>query len=501
MQLSPRWGRCWRSIHQQKIVVKLDVKALCKIFRAWIKLYNLESSKTQERDVKMFLDKDLVGQQEDVELFNNIGHLDNLEGRLTVWLTINQTPRVHWEFEAARGEYNFDSLSFDPPQKLTSWDGSDPQLVVGKPTFTFRGGQRRQSRGYAERALYGDINADAHYFDFYLPNTDFLREATGSDLEAITKALKCESFVVEISNDWSVELSTNQDALNWLKPEVQNRGSMITLKVRLFQTKQPSTKIQDLSNMPLSDASKTLSDLCLMISYINGGYVKPIYAIVKKFVNLETDQIVIEDVASLAEAPLIVPQEELGQGFIRCFGMKDLLDFVQCFPAFQRMLQTPHWKGTWIVLLEWYFQAIPRPSGRRRNVLLPVVANALGTLLENLVRIILVEEGTLSNTQFNRKGYYLKHRIKDLLSRLRIVGDDSVVDHFVAIRNNSTHAKSTALSLTDMQQWEVVQKAVQWVDEVVLWRLGYGGQYRKRSLYSTQGIQPRYDLSRRDPNW
>lgn len=89
----------------------------------------------------MFLDKDLVGRQENVELFNNIGHLDNLEGRLTILLSINPTPGIHWEFEAARGEYNYDSLSFDPqPQKLTSWDGSDPQLVVKEPKFTFRGG-------------------------------------------------------------------------------------------------------------------------------------------------------------------------------------------------------------------------------------------------------------------------------------------------------------------------------------------------------------------------
>ena len=224
-----------------------------------------------------------------------------------------------------------------------------------------------------------------------------MRKATDSDLAAITKALKCESFVVEISNDWSVEFSTNQDALDWLKPEAQNRGSMITLKVRLFQTKQPSTKIQDLLSISLSGASKILSDLCLMLSYVNGGYIKPIYTIAKKFVNLETDRIVIEDVVSLAEAPLIVPQEELGEGCIRY--IKDLLDFVQCFPAFQRMLQTPHWSEKWIVLLEWYFQAIPRASGRRRNVLLPVVANALGTLLENLARIILVEEGTFSNNQ------------------------------------------------------------------------------------------------------
>ncbi|MEH2055300.1 MAG: hypothetical protein V7K97_03795 [Nostoc sp.] len=231
----------------------------------------------------MFLDKDLIGQQKDVELFNNIGNLDDIEGRLTVWLTINPTPRLHWEFEAARGEYNFDCLSFSPPNKLNSWDASDPLLVVEKPTFTFRGGRRRQSRGYAEQVVYGDIKSNAHYFDFYLPNTDFLREATGSNLVAITKALKCESFKVEIGSDWSVEFSTNQEALDWLKPEVQNRGSMITLKIRLFQTKQPSTEIHDLLNISLSDSSKMLSYLCLMLSYINGGYIKPVYAIAKKF--------------------------------------------------------------------------------------------------------------------------------------------------------------------------------------------------------------------------
>jgi hypothetical protein len=52
----------------------------------------------------MFLDEDLVGRQEDIELFNNIGCLDTFEGRLTVWLSINQTPRVRWEFEGARGD-------------------------------------------------------------------------------------------------------------------------------------------------------------------------------------------------------------------------------------------------------------------------------------------------------------------------------------------------------------------------------------------------------------
>ena len=199
-------------------------------------------------EVKMFLDEDLVGRQEDIELFNNIGCLDAFEGRLTVWLTINQTPRIRCEFDVARGDYTFDALSLDtPPNKLTSWDGCKPQLVVENPTFTFRGGHRRQSIGYAKQVLYGDVGANAHYFEFYIPNTDFIREATGDNLEAITEALRNESFKVEIGNDWSVEIFTTQEVLNWLKPETQNRGSMITLKLGLFQTQQAVTNVQDLA--------------------------------------------------------------------------------------------------------------------------------------------------------------------------------------------------------------------------------------------------------------
>jgi hypothetical protein len=56
------------------------------------------------------------------------------------------------------------------------------------------------------------------------------------------------------------------------------------------------------------------------------------------------------------------------------------------------MLQTPHWREKWLMILEWYFQAIPKLSDRRRNALLPVVANALGTLLENIAKLILVDE-------------------------------------------------------------------------------------------------------------
>lgn len=463
----------------------------------------------------MFLPGNLIGQQRDIELFNNIGILDNLEGRLTVWLAVNPTPKLHWEFEAARGEYNLNSISLDsPPKQLTSWDGSNPKLTIEEPTFTFRGGHRRQSRGYAEQVVYGDINANAHYFECYLPNTDFLRKATGGNLEKITTALKSESFQAELGNGWSVELFTTQEALDWLQPKSQNRGSMITLKLRLSQTKQADSKIQDLLTISLMDAYKMLSELCLMLSFINGGYVKPIYVIGKKFTKNESNKINIENVAAIAEAPLIVPQEDIGEGFIRDFGINDLLDFFQCFRTFQKMLQTAHWHEKWIVLLEWYFQAIPWEFGRRRNVLAPVRANALGTLLENLARIILVYdepdpiqrkvlEGNFNNRKSAKsKGYngLGDYRIETLLQRIGIFSKRMYVQQFIRIRNNATHAEIKPTNLTDIQELEAVQKAVQWVDEVILWRLGYIRNYRDRSFKSTQGIQ-RYDLSLRDSHW
>jgi len=465
----------------------------------------------------MFLNSDLIGQQEDIELFNNIGCLDNskghLDGRLTVWLAINHIPRIKYEFETARKvevENNFyQDILFEPQEQLSSWEGSNPQLIIENPESTFRGGDRYQSRGYAKQVLYGDIKADAHYFEFYLPNTDFIRNAVGHDLKTTEKALKIKVFEAEIGNDWSIRIDTTQEALDWLNPQEQHKGSMITLKVCLFQTKHADMAIQDLKFKSLADAQKIVSDLCLMLSYINGGYVEPIYGIAKKLKEVDGRRIP-ENIAALAQGgSLIAPQEELGQGCIRNWGMEDLLNFIRCFPSFERMLKTPHWRKKWIVILEWYFQSIIRVSGRRRNNLPPVSANALGALLENLAKIILVDEGLIDEEQNSTKKKEKKYeelctkcRYKKLLNQIGILGEDIKVHDFVRIRNNSTHAINKPLPLDEKEQWEIILTAVQWVDEVILWRIGYEGKYIERTIEKFNNpIAPRYDLSRRNPIW
>jgi hypothetical protein len=469
-------------------------------------------------------DKDLIAQQQDIELFNNIGYLDNFEGRLTVWLTINPTPRIRWEFEVARGDYRF----IEKPIRLVSWEDTSPSLVVSDPKAHSSVGCRSQMSGYAEKVIYGNIDTPAHYFNFYLPNTDFIRQATGGDFQDFIKIFN-KPLKANLGNGWTVELFTNEHALKWLDPKQVNKGSMITLKIQLFDTDKDSIdKIQNLRDKSILDAEKTFHDLCLMLSYINGGYVQPIYLTANKLGMNERHQS-----SSLAISQLISPIEEVGKSFLINYGIEDLLNFIKCFSNFQKMLQLPHWQEKWILILEWYFQAIPRISERRRNPLLPVVVNALGTLLENLALIILVDDELNRNKQaikaeqfagknlkktkglgLEEYGFNLedesnkdkhkslaKYRLRLVLKRIGINNEEDNINNFVRIRNNATHAKHDDLNLDIMKQHEVVWTATQWVDEIILWRLGYNGQYKQRSLKIDKPINPRYDLSLRDSDW
>ncbi|WP_353929409.1 hypothetical protein WJM97_13920 [Okeanomitos corallinicola TIOX110] len=473
----------------------------------------------------IFLDDEdnLIAQQQDIELFNNIGYLDDFEGRLTVWLTINPTPRIRWEFEVARGDYRF----IEKPKRLVSWEDTSPSLVVFAPKAHSSVGCRSQMSGYAEKVIYGNIDTLAHYFNFYLPNTDFIRQATGGNFQDFINNFN-QPLKANLGNGWTVELFTNEHALKWLDPRQVNQGSMITLKIQLFDTdKDNIDKIQNLRVKSILDASKIFYELCLMLSYINGGYVQPIYLTANKAGLNERHQR-----SSLAISQLISPIEEVGKSFLRNYGIEDLLNFINCFSNFQKMRQLPHWQEKWILILEWYFQAIPRISERRRNPLLPVVVNALGTLLENLARIILVDDELdqvkrdIKEKQFERDKKYLKkikdlglekygfnlenewkedglarYRLRLLLKRIGINNEEDNIKNFVRIRNNATHAKNDDLNLDIMKQHEVVWTATQWVDEIILWRLGYNGQYKQRSLKTDKPINPRYDLSLRDCDW
>ena len=79
-----------------------------------------------------------------------------------------------------------------------------------------------------------------------------------------------------------------------------------------------------------------------------------------------------------------------------------------------------------------------------------------------------------------------------------LVEEEALIKDFINIRNNATHSIIRDVVMVNRRN-EVIQRATQWVDEVLLWRIGYSSNYLDRS--DGYGIQPRYDISKRNPDW
>jgi hypothetical protein len=177
----------------------------------------------------------------------------------------------------------------------------------------------------------------------------------------------------------------------------------------------------------------------------------------------------------------------------------DLEAYIRCFSTFDRMGSAAPWKEAFDLILTWYFQAIQPQNTQSRGKPLPIVANAVGAALERLGVTILEKELKIRGLSNSTE------RTKRLLEQIGITknrGYDDVdyVKTFVGIRNDATHPRA-ATSLSDYQINRVLHRAIQWVEEALLWRLGYNGKYRDRTKNHYASIEPRYDLGTRDSRW
>ena len=443
---------------------------------------------------------------------------------------VNPEPRLNWGFNPT----NKDQIDFDvigqPPQSLTftsdTLNNQKDILTIEKPLpINFGDGMYS---GYAEKILFGDHKIDANCFDFFTTNTDFLRviyggsiEFTPRDIEFVNRCVNENSepnrLSVSLNNDWIVEFETSPEALNWMIPKQANRGSIISLRMRLLKTHSNylnSPEIANLENANFSEAITIAFDLCRMLSYANGGFIYPVYSIARK---IDDCQDII--LAAIAEARILSPIEEIGQGFIPNCQVNTLIDFLSCFPNFQKLMENSHWHSKWD-LIEWYFQSIMRLGGRRRNQLIAIPVNSVGALLENLAYLVLVDdephnssmesewtpesEWTAKKSQRKQLGYggydgSTDYHIDRLLKKIGISNEKNLVQQFVHLRNNSTHAENKPTGLSEREEWDLLQLSVQWVDEVILWRLEYTCRYGKsgyieRKLESDEGIAPRFQV-------
>jgi hypothetical protein len=72
------------------------------------------------------------------------------------------------------------------------------------------------------------------------------------------------------------------------------------------------------------------------------------------------------------------------------------------------------------------------------------------------------------------------------LNRIGLTEDNNpdVVQSFVDIRNNAVHPIVSNIDLDERKK--TIVKAIQWIDEIILWRIGYSGQYSTSGSYEVQ---------------
>ena len=101
-------------------------------------------------------------------------------------------------------------------------------------------------------------------------------------------------------------------------------------------------------------------------------------------------------------------------------------------------------------------------------------------------------------------GEYLSQvgiRLSCLLERVGLTQDQDAdaIQSFLDVRNDSVHPRVSSMTID--QRSQLIGKAIQWVDEILLWRIGYNGQYLDRSQSWIKSISPRYELKLRDSGW
>jgi hypothetical protein len=473
--------------------------------------------------------KDLI-LKEQVRLYNNLTQTDSCFGRLSVDLEVFPIPRITWELEVlGESQCNFSKkLGAHEPIKplLGHWFTIEKPFLTGLANDSI--GPRTIFKGNTAQAYFGDRDHLAHTFAFYLPNGRFqainvvgqkqITQRIEEGKEREDKGSGIIGWAVEalLDDKWKLRLEIRRKALDWLVTKNRNIGSFITTFGTLSSIKPCTESNITRTSMTLSDGIKKFKTLRYLFSYANGGYSGPLF-VVAYHSNLKRT----ETVAAGAFGYPVTPLEQLSTSWIAIDS--DLSAYLQCFSTLHRMLSSPPWNEAFNLILAWYFQA----TNLSRQW--PIIANAIGTALERLSYTILVlEEQNIMNRDkyellFDTKSqektkkewklgkkYGGEHisvtgkRLKLLLERIGLTknrghNDTEDVKAFLDVRNEATHPKPGAMNCEEIDR--LLHQAAQWIDEVILWRLGYNGKYLDRRVGCVVSIDPRYDLTTRAPNW
>jgi hypothetical protein len=455
----------------------------------------------------MFKDSEVILNKK-LPLYDNLAVMDEHEGRLRAELQVDPYPVLRWNFESlGRGWRVSDKGMF-----RGSISGYQFFLEDGLASLSRVFGSLDRTHGYtyagsASRAWIGSRGIVPEHITFYIPNARcFVLASEGSlnsdtyqvvyrpdqkpELNKLlpTKSSVGESWEIQVTDDLWIELGLAEEARVWLNPNNKNHGTYLTLRGSLHRNRNLKSRRRSRSEFTsIDEPLQYLERLCWMLSFANGGYLGPLLVKAESFPPTPDELVVVSAYST-------TPLELLGLSWASV--ESDLEKYTKCFPVFERMISGEPWKSMYELALIWYFQAIQPGSGQALGKPWPVVANALGAVLERLSVTILTDE------YGERTG---KDRIGKLLEKIGVLDahdDRKYVPIFSEVRNDATHSRKTG-KYSDDELHLSLQYAKLWVEEVLLWRLGYDGGYRRRipgsNRYSFEN--PRYDLSTRLPTW
>jgi len=72
-----------------------------------------------------------------------------------------------------------------------------------------------------------------------------------------------------------------------------------------------------------------------------------------------------------------------------------------------------------------------------------------------------------------------KKKIMALLDSMGIKEEERYIDNFVDLRNDATHPTGNPQKSSE-ELGTILERATQWAEEALLWRLGYIGKYRDK---------------------
>jgi hypothetical protein len=479
-------------------------------------------------------------------IYNNFAKINDCEGRLLVELQIYPTPRIIWDFEIM-GEQECDFLTiFDNNNLKQSFFMGNSLRVEALSVIRFNLGG--SASGSASKVFFGDPEDRAHTFHFCITNTKFLEQCITQDRyeetvcekrvnsEESNNALRSRRIIgrfieVSVNSIWSVRLEIMEDSLNWLNKEQGNIGTRLTGIDTIYQPKRAEAADDfpdSLTSLTITEAQEMIGNLCRLLSYANGGFVAPIFIESEKYNPEEQEIPRIQTVSALTRTDYQVTSlEQLGSSWLT--ELSNLKAFVSCFSNFEKMLTQPFWKDTFYFVLIQYFQATRYGDWQ-------VAASSTGAALERLSHAILVEDETdptkrqpfknlfssdrrtrdPANQSLGSGTKVTETRLRCLLERIGLTSGRGYndVQIFLDVRNDAVHPKVGGMTLEE--RWRSIFQGIQWIDEVLLWRLGYDGKYLDRITCaamvfpipgstpitsSTLEITPRYNLCSRDPNW